>query len=292
MDGARAGGGRAPAQVFRTPEGQELAFNSRWARKGLGLRKPGAKGKTGFFSWKPGVLSWWVAVHFTLGSLFFVVGGVVALLDAGKSGVWLDFVGSVGFSIGAYLQVLEALNRPMVTGQVSGSDGAASLLRPRADQFRWWTWRPLLVDSRGAVIQCTAALFFQVNTLCSLFSGGGWVREELLVWGPSCIGSAGFVWSTWLFLVEAGNGRVAWSWSDIGWRSVMLNLLGSIGFLAASLLGFFGDCPLFKDPVALVNWVFLTGSVLFLVGSYLGVVELSWQPVRKAVRSRRAATAT
>ena len=103
--------------------------------------------------------------------------------------------------------------------------------------------------------------------------------EEIFIWMPSVIGSVGFVWSSRLFLAEAGNGYLAWSWSDIGWRAMLWTLVGSVCFLVASFLGFFGAPPAPFNPVAGTNVLFLVGSALFLIGSYLALRELSWRPL-------------
>jgi len=140
-----------------------------------------------------------------------------------------------------------------------------------------WDLKPL--DRRGALVQFGGAVFFQLNTFFALFEGSRWMIEEIFVWIPSVIGSVGFVLSSQLFLAEAGNGYLRSNWSDIGWRAMLWTLIGSVCFLVASFLGFFGEPPTTLNPVEATNLIFLVGSALFLVGSYVSLRELSWRPL-------------
>ena len=72
---------------------------------------------------------------------------------------------------------------------------------------------------------------------------------------------------------------------------MLWTLIGSISFLVASFLGFFGAPPAPFSPVGATNLIFLVGSGLFLVGSYVSLRELSWRPLGRSEPPSPAAPA-
>jgi hypothetical protein len=76
---------------------------------------------TNFYSWKPGVFAWWVALSFTFGSMIFVALAAVLLnpklasqpITSQFLGIFALF-GAFIFVIGGTCQVLEILQAPLV----------------------------------------------------------------------------------------------------------------------------------------------------------------------------------
>ena len=106
--------GNVVRSVWRAAEGAELEWTSRGCRKGRPPRAraagaaPAAHHRPPLFGVAPHALSWWVAIAFTAGSVFFVVGAAGAV--TGPTRWWpnaMYFVGSVLFTIGATLQLRE-----------------------------------------------------------------------------------------------------------------------------------------------------------------------------------------
>ena len=269
----RGPGRFATERVFRRPTGDQVVWSSRRARKVGRLAAPGAARRRARPVWEAKVLPWWVAALFTVGSVFFVTGGVVAYISSGNSSSELYVIGAGCFTVGGYLQVLEVLNRPRT---VVGDDAIAPRLVRRSDErFVWMSWQLDRLDYRAALVLLAGALLFQVNTVFALFPDSGWVSTEFQVWLPSLLGSIGFVWSSYLFLAEAGSEYVTWRWDDIGWQSAFLNLVGSVGFLVGSFFGFFGQGPVRIGQSLTTNLAILAGSCFFLAGSVLMIFELS-----------------
>lgn len=98
--------------AWNGPDGDELEWTSRGYRKGRQPRTrvagsaAAAYRRPPLFGFAPHVLSWWVAVTFTIGSVFFVVGAAGAV--TGPTRWWpnaMYFVGSLLVTTGASLQL-------------------------------------------------------------------------------------------------------------------------------------------------------------------------------------------
>lgn len=218
-----------------------MEWNSRWHRKRRQRVPDGDR-----------TISWWLALLFTAGSVLFVFGGVAAIMSADRAAAWLNLVGSLGFSVGAFLAVLEAADAAKRLGRRPGLGGL------------WGT-----AAGRASLIQIVAAAgFFQIAMVAGMFPDLGWVRTDLWVWTPSTIGSVGFVVSSLISFREA---RPA---ADVGATAAGANLVGSACFLAGSLDGYLAQGPTGLPGVDVADPVFVIGSVLFLIGSVLGFAEL------------------
>ena len=270
---------------WRSDEGDELAWTSRGFRKGQGLH-PRAAGAAAAARPRPplfGValraLSWWVAVVFTTGSVFFVLGAAGAVVDPTK---WwpnpLYFAGSALFTIGASLQLREIA--------LAGRD---VLLPPRPASHllrRSWLYRPGRLDWNAAVIQLAGTLLFNINCFYGMWMSLSHAQEDLRVWVPSTVASICFVVSSWLSLAEAEGRWFSWRPRQLEWWITVGSLLGSWGFLLSSLAGFFLGGQLRSLVTGIlgphgetwwlehaVDGVLLAGSLWFLVSTYLMIPE-------------------
>ncbi|KZT71169.1 hypothetical protein DAEQUDRAFT_724543 [Daedalea quercina L-15889] len=166
------------------------------------LRHPQTRLKA-HLSWD---VSFWVALVFTVGSIFWVcfraefaavpstyrasaqvINGFLLYLPLapshspshGNAAQWIAFIGGTAFEVGSYLMVVEALNAgheqlfgPALWGLVEdwehASDEELSVKRKQAD-FRWFgttSWREL--GFLASVVQLFAATVFWVSTVTGL----------------------------------------------------------------------------------------------------------------------------
>lgn len=240
-----------------------------------------------WWGWRTGSLSWWVGLIFIIGSLCFVAGTVPVAFPAVLDALGLppynfglvDFIGSVWFTIGSYLLVLEALNADIDAALQLKARHLERYLRgqkpptpPR--KIRWFGWEPRRLDFLIAIVQLTGALIFNINCGMGLVEGLGWVWADIIVWTPSTLASCCFVTASYLGIVEVAHRRWAWLWWDLSWWINWFSLLGSCGFLVSSLVGYFG-----QGPVLLPQWwgnffALMMGSWFFLFGTYLLVPEV------------------
>lgn len=229
-----------------------------------------------FWGWRVGHLSWWIGVIFILGSICFVAGTVP--MAYGNIAGWLGwktellnaicFMGSVFFTIGSYLLLLEALN--------AHSHPTAKYRKglPHKRTWRWIGWDWPRIDFMIAFIQLIGAIIFNINCGMSLVTGLGWVESDLYVWTPSTVASCCFVTASYLGIIEVTHRRWAWLFWDVSWWINFFSLLGSFGFLCSSVVGYFG-----QGPVQIPQWwgnlfALMMGSWFFLFGTYLLVPEV------------------
>jgi len=239
------------------------------------------------WGWRIHLLSWWIGVIFIIGSLCFVAGTVPVAFPSVLKGLGIppynfglvDFIGSVWFTIGSYLLVLEAVNADFdATVRLKASHLAKHVTRrvegSPAPRIRWWGWAFNRLDYCIALVQLTGALIFNINCGMALVEGLDWVIADILVWTPSTLASCCFVTASYLGVMEVAHKKWAWLWWDLTWWINGFNLLGSLGFLISSLVGYFG-----QGPVQLPQWwgnffALMMGSWFFLAGTYLLVPEV------------------
>lgn len=221
-------------------EGEVIEWNARWHRKRRSHTPEALRS-----------VSWWLTLLFTIGSLLFVVGGVATITSIDRPAAWMNLTGSLAFSIGASLAVVEAASAAKRLGKF----GIAGL---------WAT-----AGGRAALIQIVAAAgFFQIAMIAGVLTDLNWVTTDVWLWTPSTIGSIGFVASSFIAVQEA---RPA---ADIGTTAAIANLAGSVCFLLGSVAGYLAQGPIQIPGNDFANPVFLAGSVLFLAGSAAGFIEL------------------
>ncbi|WP_309398316.1 hypothetical protein [Cerasicoccus maritimus] len=239
------------------------------------------------WGWRVESLSWWIGLIFIIGSICFVVGTVPTAYPGVLDWFGLQpynyalvcFIGSVWFTIGSYLLLLEALNTDFdATVQLKAHELERYVEHKPQDQrtrrIRWMGFAGNRLDYWIATVQLIGAITFNINCGMGLVEGMNWVIADILVWTPSTVASCFFVTASYLGLVEVSHRKWAWLWWDVSWWINFFSLLGSFGFLISSVVGYFGQGPL-QMPQWLGNYfALMMGSWFFLFGTYLMVPEL------------------
>ncbi len=227
-------------------DGRTLEWNARWHRRRRQHETTADR-----------TVSWWLSALFLVGAALFICGGVLAYTDTGRLADWANLAGSIPFSGGAVLAVVEA-NR--ACARLACGPGVKGL---------WST-----TGGRAAIIQVVSAVgFFQIAMVAAMFGSLDWVTTDIWLWTTSTIGSVGFVVSGWMYVAEANPA------DDIGTRSTWVNLLGSVCFLVGSVAGYFSAGTVRIPTNDITTPAFLIGAIAFTVGSALGLAELR-QPLR------------
>ena len=95
-------------------------------------------------------------------------------------------------------------------GRSSGGHGAG-------DRLRLVAFEPRRIDWWSSVVQFAGTLLFNVDTFHALTTGFESDAYDRLVWSPDAVGSACFLVSGWLALVEPWvSARFTSSWSFDG----------------------------------------------------------------------------
>jgi hypothetical protein len=206
--------------------------------------------------------------------VLFTLGAVAALFPAafggGAAGSLVSgaayFVGALIFTAGIYAQVLEAIN--------AGDYVDAGSIEEPEKRFRLFAWQPERLSFLAPAVLLVGSVLFNVETALALASALGLSGLALLVGVTSLAGSVLFVASCYLQLAEVCHRYLCLRVDEISWWVVVLNLLGSAGFVVGSVFGL--DVPGLSTPAddLVVKLGFLQGSVFFLAGSYLMLPEI------------------
>ena len=140
-------------EVLRAPDGTLVQRRSRRHRKA------DTGGRTGVW-WRPDRLAWWIGALFAVGSTCFAVAAIASQwASASRPAIGITyFVGSVFFTVAAYLQYSEAVN--VEHGPMQG---------PR--RWRPTSWEPRRIDWLASAIQFAGTLFFNVSTFEAMQRG-------------------------------------------------------------------------------------------------------------------------
>jgi hypothetical protein len=214
-----------------------------------------------------------------VGSAFFALGGwavtwpaeTLATLRSAATANRIFCVGSLFFTIAAYLQLLEAAN----------NDVTETLGSPRA-RWHWWGWKPRNLGWLGSAFQLAGAVAFNINTADAMIAGLSWEQEDLLVWTPNAIGSACFLICSALAWVELSHG--AWSFAprSVSWWSVAVNAIGSAAFAVSAAYSLVRPGLPDAQELWLAGFFTFVGALCFLVASYLLIPELFDGNVRES----------
>ena len=273
--------------VHRLPNGFIHIWESRLHRKGRGSRlfQPTPRNRAQPLSfplrknpwlhfWAPQRITWWVAVTFLVGSALFTLAAAASLFPGafGQKAItsaitdWSYFIGAILFTIGTYLEILEAINAKeyvVLTVEDMPEEG-----------FKWWAWQPAQIGFLSSFILLIGSLFFNIETTFALVGVKGGLKEDILVGLPSFLGAILFVISCYMGFMEVTHQYWAWKPRRIDWWVEMFNLLGSVGFLVGAAFGF--SVPGLSSPEdeLIVKISYFQGSAFFLIGSYLMLPEM------------------
>lgn len=282
-----------PAGIHRIqPEGTEIAveWSSRSHRKRRNPRllEPAQAGRGCWklWAWVPGNVSWWVPFFFTLGSLVWLLNGVLAVWPPQSTAVgqWelacSALLGGFIFILGAYAALFEVFNRPSYIHL--HKQGADITTHPshhpderiaQPGQYSWfalepgnWAWWLNFLQMVGALIFFLACASGLALPLHRAFD------EKLCYWAPQMVGAVFFFISALMAMREV---QASWwqpAWKRIGWHAALFNAIGAAGFFLCAWFGAFASSPeaLFWGSAVSTFW----GSIAFLVSSYLIMLEV------------------
>ena len=230
--------------------------------------------------WMPRQLNWWIGIIFALGSLLFAVASGLALSPA-LARTWsideaainaIYFAGSIPFTIAAYLQLFQTAN----AGQFArGSE-------PSRIRTVLFGWRPHEIGWMSCILQFVGTILFNINTLDAMLPSLDWLQQDLLIWAPDLVGSILFLLSGYLAFIETCHTYWAWRPKSISWWVVFTNLLGCVGFMIAAVFAIVLPGPPNTEAVTISILLTLLGAIGFLVGSLLMLPEAAESKLQRA----------
>jgi len=257
-------------RLFRHPGGQLQEWQSRHHRKRiLPRRELGTKLLARLIShgaWLPRESNWWIGVLFAVGAVLFCVASVLCLLDiAAKTANVIYFLGSLPFTLAAYLQLYQAANVDPLPSEPGASSDRRSIVG----------WRPHDIGWLSCALQFVGTVLFNFNTFDAMLPSLSWFQQDLLVWIPNFVGSILFLASGYLAWMEVSHAYWAWKIRDLSWWVTFLNLLGCAGFMVSAVLAITLPSQTPEVRVTLSVAFTLQGAVCFLMGALLMLPEAS-----------------
>jgi hypothetical protein len=267
-------------RVFQLPDQTIRTWNSRHHRKGLRPAVPAEVATLWHCLWAPGQLNWWIGTIFAVGSLLFAAGSVLSLVPGWAEACRLSsrevnaffFIGSIPFTIAAYLQLYQVANTPRFQ-EYEFLASAQSCLKRRRMLIGW---RPTDIGWLSSALQLVGTLLFNLNTFNALNPSLTWLQQDREIWAPDFIGSLFFLASGTLAFIETCHAWWAWKPTSLSWWVTFVNLLGCIGFMISALFAYVPPGSPHLDAIWLSTLFTLQGALCFLVGSLLLLPEASF----------------
>jgi YrhK-like protein len=253
-------------ELVRRPDGQIVELTARRHRKGHGpaVTDTANPARAHAVVWAPRDLGWWVAALFIVGSACFAIGSAPMLSSVASAKLIssIYFIGSLFFTSAGYLQYLQAIN-----ARGTGEQPAI---------HRWFGTMPHSLGWWAAAVQLAGTVFFNVTTFAGLHTGFTVHQQNLRIWSPDFFGSICFLVASWFAIEEIRMPEVRrrWRWSEIPWRIVWLNMIGSIFFMASAIAAFVRPATNELLSASIANGGTFLGAVCFFLGAWLLLVEL------------------
>lgn len=250
--------------------GRLIVWNARQNRKGL-MRTARAQEHALLPVWRTAGYNRSVGALFALGAFLFLVGAMLSLIP-GSLGCSVRqvnivfFLGSVPFTMAAYMQHFQSANAPALPGP----DPAAQADLPRIQLIGW---HPRSAGWLSTLTQFLGTLAFNINTYNGIVTPDNWSLQDTLVWAPDMIGSLLFLVSGYLAMLETSHAYWSWRPRELAWQIAFINLLGCIFFMTAALLAYVPPHQEAAWMVTLANAHLWLGALCFMLGGLLLVKE-------------------
>jgi YrhK-like protein len=163
------------------------------------------------------------------------------------------FVGSIFFTLAAYLQYVQVVN-------ATGTGTART---------RLLAWQPGRIDWWAASVQSVGTLLFNISTLSAVDTTFSVQQQNRLVWAPDMLGSVAFMIASILAWVSVCHGWWAPRPHDRAWWVAALNLAGSIAFQISALAAFVRPATGEVLDLPVANLGTFLGAAAFFAGAAL-----------------------
>ncbi len=221
--------------------------------------------------WMPEQLNWWIGIGFSLGALLFMLGSILVLIPSISRG-WspgtnsaniVFFVGSIPFTIAAYLQLFQAANAGIFAIKSTST----------SKQRVIFGWHPHQIGWLSCALQFIGTLLFNINTFDGMLPQMDWLQQDLAIWAPDLVGSILFLASGYLAFVETCHAYWSWNPASLSWWVTYISFLGCVAFMISALFSYVPISGLGSDAATISVVFTLIGGVCFFVGALLMLPE-------------------
>ncbi|CAM3707124.1 hypothetical protein [Kerstersia gyiorum] len=249
--------------------GRLIVWNSRQNRKGL-MRAARNQEHAALPAWQTAGYNRIVGALFAIGSLLFMLGASLSLLP-GSLGLsspqvgLVYFLGSIPFTMAAYMQHFQSANAPAFSVQQQPAAPPA--------RIRLIGWQPRSAGWISTLAQFIGTVAFNVNTYDGIGTPANWYLQDTLVWAPDMIGSVLFLISGYLAMLETSHAYWSWRPRELAWQIAFINLWGCIFFMTAAVLAYVPQRQEAAWIGVLANAHLWLGAFCFMVGGLLLMKE-------------------
>lgn len=261
--------------VFRCPDGTIKIWESRWHRKKQKFKDRNSL-SNGFQQdnlwlglWKPQQISWWIIITSIIGSVLYVLGASVSLFYelifarqlTSDLANWCYLGGSSIIFISFYLELLETIN-------ANQNKGVRAMSR---QTFKWWAWKPEYIGFWSIFLPMIGIFLFNLETAILLLQIQLNKYESI----SRSLGCIFFVFGNYMGFVEVCHQAWDFKFNSLQWWIKFLQLFGALCFLVGAVVG--TNLPIFfvTKNTLVTNVSYFIGTVLFLAGSFLMLLEQS-----------------
>eukprot|EP00834_Sanchytrium_tribonematis_P007326 NODE_648_length_5041_cov_0.519021.p2 type:complete len:291 gc:universal NODE_648_length_5041_cov_0.519021:3929-4801(+) len=220
-------------------------------------------------------ISWYVALLFSIGSIWWVINGIYSFHLANMANSLeianiFGLLGGLTFLLGGYTMYLEGLNvnkRPVLMHHLM------LMKLPIESRHEKWRWvgngDMHELGYAASVLQFIGTIVFGIGPIVGILQVENEIILYLLYWLPQVIGALFLILSSFCIMFEVQDTWWHIKLTSLGWYIGFFNILGSVGFFISGFIGFFT-----MDGVALTSYL---GSWFFLIGSLLQFFEIIYK---------------
>jgi hypothetical protein len=230
---------------------------------------------------RPSGLNNAIASLFIVGSAFFVLGSVLAYLNAvGSTADSVTyFVGSIFFTAASFSQLLQAQTPAMTDVDMDSQHQRAPV--------RLWAWLPKDRNWLAAITQFPGTLYFNISTFAALAHNMTVTQQDRRIWRPDFFGSTLFLLAS-VFAILAIGRFLSFRPRFLPWWIAWLNMIGSILFMISALASYVlpSAGELINSRSSILGTLF--GALCFLLGAVL--MFPAWRQAVRATAPERTRT--
>lgn len=264
--------GVGPFITFRSyrHEGRRIIWQARQHRRGL-FRLARALEHLPVPFWQTRRYNQIMGATFALGSSLFILGSLLSFLpQPGPTLItWTNitfFLGSIPFTLAAYMQHFQAANAGSFNPDANASAGSRARLHLLG-------WLPHDLGWLSTLTQFFGTLAFNINTFDAVIVTNPWYLEDVAIWIPDMVGSTLFLISAYLAFLETCHSYWKWQPRDLSWQVVFINLVGCVAFMVAACTAYFPSGGQNQEVALFSNSQTLLGALCFLIAALLSIRE-------------------
>ena len=209
------------------------------------------------------IISMWISILFMIGSFCFASASFLSfgfLYNLPEIDINIFyFIGSIFFTIAAYLQYLESINFDITH---------LPHVYNKHTVWFWWRWRPKNMGYISSLTQFIGTILFNISTFVAIFSNLSIKIDNLFVWLPNLLGSILFLISSFFAYLEVYNDKKIKNFRNLTWVIIWINIFGSVFFQISALYSVY-TVDIDQINIFIATLTTFLGAICFFVAALL-----------------------